>query len=176
MIHNEKNNITLTSLTSRWVIRRRGIPRANRLHCTGYNTDTGLYRDYGLAILRNITPSHHLHLQTNLTKIYITTDSTINMFNLLFITLNLNDGIYRTCQKPNTTTQTTTTWTDCPIILIQQRKQFHIKPTDDYPTCPEMWSSSKPRHAIKSAGYTHQLEFQKANKSQKIKKRKPNII
>ena len=67
----------------------------------------GLYRDEGLAILKNTSDPEAEKLKRKFQKLFkekgldIIIECTLKITNYLDITLNLNDGSYRPYRKPN---------------------------------------------------------------------------
>ena len=88
--------------------------------------DVILYRDDGLAVLRDVTGSKADRMRKTVCKIFnnlglrLTIDTVMKAVNVLDVTLNLADGTYRPYRKPNDTPVYVHSQSNHPPTIIKQ--------------------------------------------------------
>ena len=150
--------------------------------------EVGLYRDDGLAILRNKSACQANRIAKSLIAEFkkyglkIIVDQGLKVTNFLDITLNPYDGSYRPYAKPNNTTQYVNRKSNHPGNTIKSiptsvnQRLANISSDEN-----QFNSTTSPyQQALKDAGYNHTLkfdpDFKSSDSTNTTRKRNRNII
>ena len=145
----------------------------------------GLYRDDGLAILKNTSGPEAEKLKKKLQKLFkekdldIIIQCNLKITNYLDITLNLNDGSYRPYRKPNEETDYIHIISDHPPSIIKEIPRSIEKRLSILSSSKDIFQESAFyfEKCPKSSGYKTKLQYQQPKENnQNEKKRKRNII
>ena len=149
-----------------------------------FNNEVGLYRDDGLAILRNLNPSQAERLTKRLIaefkahNLKITVDHSTKTINFLDVTFNLNNGTYRPYAKPNSTTKYVNIKSNHPPNVTKTIPVSVNKRLSNISSSKQQFNAARHpyQEALKDAGYEHKLEYSQATTSQKKRSRNRSII
>ena len=145
----------------------------------------GLYRDDGLAILKNTSGPEAEKLKKKLQKLFkekdldIIIQCNLKITNYLDITLNLNDGSYRPYRKPNEETDYIHIISDHPPSIIKEIPRSIEKRLSILSSSKDIFQESAIYYekCLKNSGYKTKLQYQQPKENnQNKKKRKRNII
>ena len=154
-----------------------------------FDGEVGLYRDDGLAILRNKSLcdanrlAKRLHEEFAKLGLRITVDQGLKVINFLDVTLNLNNGSYRPYMKPNNQTKYVNKKSNHPRNIIKAIPSSMNQRLSNISSDIKQFNDTKKPYqdALKDAGYDHTLEFNPPNNDQNAsksgsRKRKRNIV
>ena len=149
-----------------------------------FNNDVGLYRDDGLAVLRNHTPSEAERVAKNLITemkkygLKITVDHSMKSVNFLDTTLNLQENSYKPYIKPNNTTHYVNIKSNHPNNVTKTIPKSVNQRLSNISSDENQFNKSKTTYqvALANSGYKDKLEFQPNNQKQASRKRQRNII
>ena len=144
----------------------------------------GLYRDHGLAILKNTRGPAAEELNQKFQKLFkekdlgIIVQCNLKITNYLDITLNLNDRSYHPYRKPNEETNYIHINSDHPPSIIKRNSTSNWKKTLNFVIIKKyfsrvsclLWKTSK------NSGYKTKLQYQQPKENNQNKKRKKNVI
>ena len=145
----------------------------------------GLYRDDGLAILKNTSGPAAEKLKKKLQKLFkekdldIIVQCNLKITNYLDITLNLNDGSYRPYRKPNEETNYIHVNSDHPPSIIKEIPRSIEKRLSTLSSSENIFQESAVYYekCLKNSGHKTKLQYQQPKENnQNKKKRKRNII
>ena len=145
----------------------------------------GLYRDDGLAIVKNTSGPEAEKLKKKFQKIFkekdldIIVQCNLKIVNYLDVTLNLNDGSYRPYKKPNEETNYIHVDSDHPPAVIKEIPRSIEKRLSTLSSSKTIFQESAIYYekCLENSGYNTKLQYQKPKeRSQNQKKRKRNII
>ena len=127
----------------------------------------GLYRDDGLAVVKNLPDRCTDKLRKKLKKTFkdenldITVVTNLKITNFLDITLNLNTGKYYPYRKPNDTPLYVCKKSNHPPSIIKQLPKMINRRLCDISYDQEEFDKSAPMYqkALKESGFSHQLEY-----------------
>ena len=142
--------------------------------------DVGLYRDDGLAVLRNMSPSQTNQLVKSLTREFknfglnITTEICINVINFLDVTFNLKNNSYRPYSKPNNTAIYVNKKSNHSRNIIQMIPTSVNRRLSDISSDKDEFiaSSQEYQNSLNEAGYDHKLIFEPRNEQRRNRNRK----
>ena len=147
--------------------------------------DFGLYRDDGLAILRNVNgqKSERIkkHLQSKFREygLEIVIECNKAVVDFLDITLNLNDGTFKPYLKPDNTLQYINTQSNHPPNVIRQIPKTIEQRLSNHSSDEAIFNLAKLpyENALKESGYKVNLSYNPTDKEKTPSKhRKRNII
>ena len=149
-----------------------------------FNNDVGLYRDDGLAILRNHTPSQaervakRLNAEFKKHGLKITVEHGMKTVNFLDVTLNLPDSSYKPYAKPNNITHYVNRKSNHPSHVTKGIPMSVNKRLSSISSDENQFNTSKGTYqtALENAGYEHILAFQPKPQNLPTRKRKRNIV
>ena len=157
-------------------------------HLFNNESEVGLYRDDGLAILRNKSACQANRIAKALIAEFkkyglnITVDQGLKVTNFLDITLNLHNESYRPYTKPNNTTQYVNKKSNHPgsiINMIPNSVNHRLSNISSNETQFKAATSTY-QQALNDAGYNHTLKFDQNHKNsdpnKTTRKRNRNII
>ena len=161
-----------------------GIFMLHKLSTQYKKGDIGLYRDDGLAILKNISGSESERMKKNIQSTFkengleIIIECNKKIVNFLDITINLNDGTYKPYHKPDNLIQYINIESNHPPNIIKQIPKTIEKRLSINSSNEKIFKEATPvyEEALKKSGYDKKLSYtpQKQNKNNKNRKR--NII
>ena len=144
----------------------------------------GLYRDDGLACLKNLNGHQSDKLRKDITKVFkemglaLTIQSNLTMVNFLDVTFNLKDGTYKPYKKPNDIPTYININSNHPANIIKQISTIISKRMSQISSNEEMFKNVAPyyENALKASGYQQKLSYQsetlnegsRRNRSRKI--------
>ena len=151
------------------------------------SSDVGLYRDDGLAVLRDVTGSEADRMRKTVCKIFnnlglrLTIDTGMKVVNFLDVTLNLADGTYRPYRKPNDTPVYVHSQSNHPPTIIKQIPKAISRRLTDISSNQDAFREAAPLYnsALRNSGYAEGLEYleeRDKDSSKKKKNRRRNII
>ena len=149
-----------------------------------FKGEVGLYRDDGLAILRNHSASEANRVAKLLIAKFkehglkITIDQGLKVVNFLDVTFNLNDGTYRPYMKPNNQTVYVNRRSNHPGNVIKAVPSSVNKRLSNISSDANQFSESihPYQNALNDAGYEHQLKFEPNSHNHTKRNRNRNII
>ena len=154
----------------------------------GNQLEAGLYRDDGLAILRNKSACQANRIAKSIIAEFkkhglkITVDHSLKVTNFLDITLNLGDESYRPYTKPNNTTQYVNRKSNHQVNIIKTIPTSVNQRLSTISSNEDQFRATTPpyQQALEDAGYNHTLTFDHAhthsNPINNTRKRQRNII
>ena len=146
---------------------------------------SGLYRDDGLAVLKNANGHQADKIRKEIIKIFkclglnITIQVNLKTVNFLDVTFNLLDGTYQPYHKPNETPIYININSNHPPNIIKQIPNTINKRINELSSTKEVFEKSAPYYndALSRSGYTQQLAYiPEETEPPKRKKRSRNII
>lgn len=183
---NEEFDITMGSFDGAESCELVGLLILNKISHVFGNGDCGLYRDDGLALLRNTNGHESDKKRKELIRIFkslglgITIEVNLKTVNFLDVTLNLSDESYRPYQKPNDTTIYINKNSNHPPNITKQLPKTINKRINDISSNKEIFENSAAHYneALKLCGYTEKLSYVTENPDHpnRPKNRKRNII
>lgn len=146
--------------------------------------DIGLYRDDGLALLRNTNGPKAERLKKLLTKLFldnnlkISIQANLQIVDYLDVTFNLKDNTFRPFRKPNDKPLYINAKSNHPPLIIKQLPQMINKRISSLSSNQEIFNNTKTIYedALKDSGYNSTLTFNPDNKIQGRKNRSRQII
>ena len=147
--------------------------------------DFGLYRDDGLAVLKNKSGPQSEQVQKNVQKIFkehgldITIRCNMKIVNYLDVTFNLNDGTYKPYTKPNNEIKYIHKDSNHLPSIIQQIPQSIESKLSTLSINEKIFQETVPSYqkALQSSGYRHTLTYKRPkndNSNTNINKIKQN--
>ena len=145
----------------------------------------GLYRDDGLAILKNTSGPAAEKLKKKFQKLFkekdldIIVQCNLKITNYLDITLNLNDGSYRPYRKPNKETNYIHVNSDHPPSIIKEIPRSIEERLSILSSSKNIFQESAIyfKKCLRNSGNKTKLQYQQPKENnQNKKKRKRNII
>ena len=145
----------------------------------------GLYRDDGLAILKNVTGSQAERIKKDITKTFrsldlkITIETNIKIANFLDVTLNLSNGKYQPFRKPNDHPLYINTKSNHPPVIIKHLHAAISKRISDISHDEEVFKNAAPTYeqALRESGFNERLTYTNNTESNRPRKRRQrNII
>ena len=151
-------------------------------HITG-KLNTGLYRDDGLAFLRNASGPDTKKLRKKLIKLFkdnglqITIDANLIETDFLDVTLNSNSGKYWPCRKPNNRPLYIHSKSNHPPSIKCQLPKMVEKRLADISCDQQEFQKAAPIYveALKNSGFTDAIDYYNV-KDKKKRPRKRNIV
>ena len=148
-------------------------------------SDVGLYRDDGLAIIRNCSPSDKERLKKRLCAKFssvfglkITVDTNLQIVNFLDVTFNLPQATFKPFRKPNDTPVYINTKSNHPPNIFKELPNAINKRLSSLSDSTESFNEAVPTYqkALSDSGYTHNFEFESSTQRPSNKQRKRKII
>ena len=145
-------------------------------------SEVGLYRDDGLAIVRNMSAQQADQLRKRIIKVFhdigfdIEIQINLKVVDFLDITFDLNHETYKPYKKPNDTLMYINTSSNHPPQVIKQIPLSISKRLSDNSLDENIFNEAKDvyQKALKENGYTSELKF--VPKKNEKRNRKRNII
>ena len=144
----------------------------------------GLYRDDGLACLKNLNGHQSDKLRKDITKVFkemglnITIQANLKIVNFLDVTFNLEDGTYKPYKKPNDNPVYININSNHPPNIIKQIPTIISKRISEISSSEEIFKKAAPyyENALEASGYQQKLSYQteilnegtRRNRSRKI--------
>ena len=144
--------------------------------------DIGLYRDDGLAIVRNKSGPQIEALRKKIIKLFkdndlrITIETSLKITDFLDVSLNLRDNIYSPHRKPNDDPQFINRLSSHPPNILKQIPTMVSKRLSSLSVNESEFEKAKEPYveSLKKSGYNEDLKYTTNNASKK--KRKRNVI
>ena len=129
----------------------------------------GLYRDDGLAVLKNVSgpasekTKKHLQYLFKQKGLQIIIECNLKVVNYLDVTFNLNDGSYRPYRKPNDETHYIHIQSDHPPSITKQLPRSIEKRLSQLSSSKDIFYKTAPYYEqrLASCGYNKKLTYQK---------------
>ena len=163
----------------------RGILLLNLLGRQYDTKNIGLYRDDGLLIFKNCIGPQMEKIKKQLQKVFknngldVIIECNMKIVNYLDVTFNLNDGTYRSYQKPGNIIQYIHVESNHPPNIIKQIPKTIEKRLSQLSSNEEIFSESAPFYEGKlhRSGYQQNLKYNPVNtKTHSKRNHKRNII
>mgnify|MGYP004361308217 CR=1 FL=1 len=144
--------------------------------------DTGLYRDDGLILLRELNGKDTDKARKDIIKIFkdigfnIEIKTNLKVVDFLDVTLNLSDGTYRPYKKPDDKLSYIHTSSNHPQPIIRQIPSSICRRLSDNSSSEQIFDSAKEEYetALKNSGFPSSLKY--TPRTPKKRNRKRNII
>ena len=178
----KKNNastfdVTMGSFDGAEVCELVGVYMLHELTAHVGRAQIGLYRDDGLAVLRNTTGSAAERIRKSLTAVFaghglkVTIDTNLKVVNFLDVTFNLSTGGYMPHRKPGDTPQYINTHSNHPPSIIKQLPAGISRRVSTNSSSEEAFNEAAPMYnnALSASGYAEGIEYmgQPAKKNRK---------
>ena len=145
---------------------------------------TGLYRDDGLAVLKNTNSAAAEKLKKKIQNLFkekspdIILQYDLKITNYLDIKLNLNDGLYRSYRKANKETNYIHVNSDHPLSIIKEIPRSIEKRLSNLSSSKNFFQESSVYYekCLKNSGYKTKLKYQPPKEKKNKKEKKSNII
>ena len=139
--------------------------------------DVGLYRDAGLAVLRNTNGREADRMRKRIIEVFkdtglrITIETNLKTVNFLDITLNLNNGKVYPYRKPNDKPVYVLSLSDQPPAIINNIPGSINRRLTDISSDETIFEEAAPLYeeALKATGYENKMEYLSARKENKEK-------
>ena len=149
-----------------------------------FNGEVGLYRDDGLAVLRNMSPSQSEKVAKELASaikkhsLKITISHGMKTVNFLDTTLDLQENIFRPYTKPNNTSCYVNKKSNHPPNITKTIPKSVNKRLSSISSNAHQFDKSKQPYqkALDQAGYKHTLTYETTQNRQTTRTRNRNII
>ena len=149
-----------------------------------FNNEVGLYRDDGLAVLRNHTPSQTERVAKMLISTFkkynlrITIQHGMKEIDFLDTHLNLNNSSFKPYNKQNNTTQYVNIKSNHPKNILNTIPKSVNSRLTNISSDAQQFNSTKKAYqdALNKAGYDHQLNYNPSTDRNTTRKRTRNII
>ena len=146
-----------------------GIYTLNKINHIIDNKDVGLYRDDGLAVLRNQSLTEASRKAKEITKVFhglglkVTTEINKKCANFLDVTFNLEDESYRPFTKPNNISSYVNKGSNHPRNIIKRISDTINKQLSNISSNEQQFDATAQEYqdALHRAGYEHKLKFEK---------------
>ena len=149
--------------------------------------DVGLYRDDGLAIIRNTTPSEKERIKKQLCSKFktefnlkITADANLSTVDYLDVTLNLNENSFKPYRKPDDQPVYVNVKSNHPPNIFKELPNSINTRISTLSDSEQSFTDAIPpyREALAKSGYKHEFNFDNrlSHDNQEKKQRKRNII
>ena len=160
-----------------------GIFMINKISEKYDKNDIGLYRDDGLAVLKNISGSESERIKKNFQSLFkkrgieIIIERNKRVIDFLDITFNFKDGTYKTYQKPDNKISYINVQSNYPPNVTKQLPKTIEQRLSNNSSNETILNEAAPLYekALSEAGYDNKLKYN-PNKKTKQKNRKRNII
>ena len=144
----------------------------------------GLYRDDGLAVLRNVTARQADKIRKEVINKFkemglnITIRVNMKIVDFLDVTFNLKDGTYRPYHKPDDLPMYINTNSNHPPNIIKQIPETINKRLNELSSNIDIFQDSAPfyNRSLKDSGYTQVLSFNAENPIGRPRNRSRNIL
>ena len=164
-----------------------GIYILNKLGDLLNKSNVGLYRDDGLAVIYNTSPSEMERLKKRLCTTFasefglkITADANLSVVNYLDVTLNLKDNMFKPYRKPGDDPVYVNTESNHPPTIFKELPNSVNKRLSMLSDSEKSFNDTIPTYqqALSKSGYKHNLKFKNSQTTQNSdkKQRKRNII
>ena len=146
-----------------------GIYILNKINHIIDNKDVGLYRDDGLAVLKNQSITEANRKAKEITKVFdglglkVTTEINKKCANFLDVTFNLEDESYRPFTKPNNILSYVNKRSNHPRNIVKRIPDTINKRLSNISSNEQKFDSTAQEYqdALHRAGYEHELKFEK---------------
>ena len=160
-----------------------GLFILNELTNTFEKGKVGLYRDDGLAVLKNASGHQADKVRKDTIRIFkdlgldITIQVNLKIVNFLDVTFNLHDGTFQPYYKPNETPMYINVKSNHPPNIIKQLPSTINKRLNELSSNEEVFKKSAPfyNQALKASGYKETLKYNETSYRSK-RTRSRNII
>lgn len=157
------------------------------LHLLSATFDTGnigLYRDDGLAVLKNANGHEADKIRKETIRAFknvgldITIHVNLNIVDFLDVTLNLHDGTYKPYHKPNDSPMYINVNSNHPPSIIKQLPKSINKRINELSSNKDIFESSAKFYddALKTSGYTERLSFIERNSAGRSRRNRSRKI
>ena len=133
-----------------------------------YNkNDFGLYRDDGLAVLKNKSGPQSEQVKKNIQKIFkehgldIVIQCNMKIVNCLDVTFNLNDGTYKPYTKPNNESKYIHKNSNHPSSVIQRISLSIDSRLSTLSFNEKIFQEAVRQKALQNSGYRHTLTYKR---------------
>ena len=139
-----------------------------------YDRDNiGLYRDDGLAVLRDVSGSEAEHIKKDIIRSFqqlglrITIQTNLRIVNFLDVTFNLSSGKYYPYRKPNDKPLYINRLSNHPPPILRQLPAAISRRLTDISHDVEVFRDAAPlyNNALKESGYTENVEYVEGRKN-----------
>ena len=156
-----------------------GLFLLSLIHTVIEKNDVGLYRDDGLAILRNVNGSQCERLRKKLINIFkyngLKIETSISkVANFLDLKFDLNSGSFKTYNKPNNQPLYVHSKSNHPPYILAQIPKSISKRISDNSSDIEIFKDSAPFYdnLLANSGYTEKLNYIPRNPDRKINRKR----
>lgn len=185
----EKSNgtsfdVTMGSFDGAEVCELVGLYLLSQLSSILGKSNNGLYRDDGLAILKNVSGPKTDSIRKKIIKLFqknglkITIETGLTQTDFLDATFNLKCGKYWPYRKPNDHPLYINTRSNHPPTIKKQIPTMISQRLSQLSSSKKEFDKAAPvyNEALKRSGYNCQLEFQETSEAKRNKGRKRNIV
>ena len=146
------------------------------------NIDIGLYRDDGLAAIRNARPRTGDRIRKRFCEVFaelglrITAQANLYVVNFLDVTLNLSNGKYVPYRKPDDPPSYINSQSNHPPPILKQLPSTISKRVSSLSCNPEEFARAAPTYdsALQRSGFTSKLEYSQPSPPRRNRRR--NIL
>ena len=143
------------------------------------NADVGLYRDDGLAVMRNIGKPEVERRKKRIIKIFkdnglsITIKAHLQVVQYLDVEFSLRDGLYRPYRKPSSNPLYINRYSNHPPSVIKQVPDSIAHRLSDISSSAEVFQQALPEYqnALRDSGFDTMLSYSVTNSTQQQSKR-----
>ena len=161
-----------------------GLYILHMLSGTFNKENLGLYRDDGLAVLKNANGHQADRIRKETIQKFkslglnITIQTNLKIVNFLDVTFNLQDGTYQPFHKPNETPMYINVNSNHPPNIIKQIPETINKRINEISSSKDIFEKSAPFYddALKASGYNQKLTFNERNTGKRSRNRSRKII
>ena len=178
-------DVTMGSYDGAEICELVGLLLLNKLSSLVDKRDTGLYRDDGLILLRNMRGRSTDMMRKKIIEIFqqvgfqIEIVTGLKSANFLDITLNLNTATYQPYKKPNDTLLYVHTSSNHPQQILQQLPKAIAERLSKNSSSEAIFEKAKSEYeeALKKSGYKNcSLEYKKTTREPRRRTRTRNVI
>ena len=177
-------DVTMGSYDGAEVCETVGLFMLNKISSIIDKACYGLYRDDGLAVLRNYNPKKTDNLRKQLIKLFkeeglsITIETNLKTTDFLDIHLNLESNSHGPYTKPNSKIHYINLHSNHPKAVTKQLPLNINQRLNGLSSSIDEFNKAKAPYqtALKNAGYKHVLEFDDKQKTEKPKRRRKRDI
>ena len=168
---NHEFDITMGSMDGAETCELVGLFILNALGNKFGKENIGLYRDDGLACIKNLNGHQLDKLRKDITKIFkdmgldITIQTNLKIVNFLDVTFNLQDGTYKPYKKPNDTPLYINVNSNHPPNIIKQIPSTINKRINELSSNEDIFIKAAPFYddALTKSGYKEKLKYSSVN-------------
>ena len=143
------------------------------------NTDVGLYRDDGLAVMRNIGKPEVERRKKRIIKVFndnglsITIQAHLQVVQYLDVEFSLREGLYRPYRKPNSDPLYINCSSNHPPLVIKQIPDSISRRLSDISSSEQIFVQAAPAYetALRDSGFDSKLSYSEPERDQQQTKR-----